>query len=252
MSKSRKIINLIIGIGGLLIIWQLASLGGDSGKTSIPSIIDVCKAIGELIGNGILIEDILISLYRFAIGYILASISAFVLGLFLGWFSKVWDIVDPVVQLIRPISPTAWYPFIVMLFGLGDLPAIVIIFISTFFPVLLATVSAVKNLDKSYIKIANNFEIKGYKFVFKIVIPAIFPYITNALHLALGSAWIFLVAGEMVGAQSGLGFLIIDARNNLRMDMLLSGIIFIGVIGLILDKSIGKVEKLVKRKWGEA
>ena len=185
-------------------------------------------------------------------GYLIASISAIILGLILGWYQKVWHIIDPIIQLLRPISPTAWYPFIVMLFGLGNLPAIVIIFISTFFPVLLATVNAVRNLDKNYIKIADNFEIKGFKFVYKIVIPAIFPYITNALHLALGSAWIFLVAGEMVGAQSGLGFLIIDSRNNLRIDMLLSGIIFIGIIGLILDKSIGKVEKLVKRKWGEA
>lgn len=252
MSKKRKILNYVIGIGLLLAIWQLLSIGGDSNSMKVPSILDVIKATKEIIENGVLLEDILISLYRFAMGYLIASISAIILGLILGWYQKVWHIIDPIIQLLRPISPTAWYPFIVMLFGLGNLPAIVIIFISTFFPVLLATVNAVRNLDKNYIKIADNFEIKGFKFVYKIVIPAIFPYITNALHLALGSAWIFLVAGEMVGAQSGLGFLIIDSRNNLRIDMLLSGIIFIGIIGLILDKSIGKVEKLVKRKWGEA
>lgn len=252
MSKKRKILNYVIGIGLLLVVWQLLSIGGDSNSMKVPSILDVIKATEEIIENGVLLEDILISLYRFAMGYLIASISAIILGLILGWYQKVWHIIDPIIQLLRPISPTAWYPFIVMLFGLGNLPAIVIIFISTFFPVLLATVNAVRNLDKNYIKIADNFEIKGFKFVYKIVIPAIFPYITNALHLALGSAWIFLVAGEMVGAQSGLGFLIIDSRNNLRIDMLLSGIIFIGIIGLILDKSIGKVEKLVKRKWGEA
>lgn len=252
MNKKRKILNYVIGMGLLLVIWQLLSIGGDSNSMKVPSILDVIKATKEIIENGVLLEDILISLYRFAMGYLIASISAIILGLIFGWYQKIWQIIDPIVQLLRPISPTAWYPFIVMLFGLGNLPAIVIIFISTFFPVLLATVNAVRNLDKNYIKIADNFEIKGFRFVYKIVIPAIFPYITNALHLALGSAWIFLVAGEMVGAQSGLGFLIIDSRNNLRIDMLLSGIIFIGIIGLILDKSIGKAEKLVKRKWGEA
>lgn len=252
MNKKRKILNYVIGMGLLLVIWQLLSIGGDSNSMKVPSILDVIKATKEIIENGVLLEDILISLYRFAMGYLIASISAIILGLIFGWYQKIWQIIDPIVQLLRPISPTAWYPFIVMLFGLGNLPAIVIIFISTFFPVLLATVNAVRNLDKNYIKIADNFEIKGFRFVYKIVIPAIFPYITNALHLALGSAWIFLVAGEMVGAQSGLGFLIIDSRNNLRIDMLLSGIIFIGIIGLILDKSIGKAEKFVKRKWGEA
>lgn len=251
MKNHKKIINGIIGLLILLFIWQMASLLGEEGKTSIPSILDVIKAIKELINQGVLLEDIKISLYRFFIGYLIASISAIILGLILGWFNKGWNIVNPIVQILRPISPTAWYPFIVMLFGIGNLPAIVIIFISTFFPVLIATVSAVNNLDKMYLKVAENFEIKGIKFIFKIVIPAIFPNIMSALHLALGSAWIFLVAGEMVGAQSGLGYLIIDARNNLRIDTLLAGIVLIGVIGLILDKLIGKFESKVSSKWGK-
>ena len=107
-------------------------------------------------------------------------------------------------------------------------------------------------LDKTYLKVAGNFEIRGLHLITKIVLPAVFPSIANAMHIALGTAWIFLVAGEMVGAQSGLGYLIIDARNNLRNDMLLAGIIFIGVIGLILDKVIGQLEKTIGRKWGRA
>ena len=169
----------------------------------------------------------------------------------MGWYTKIWDIVDPIVQVLRPISPTAWFPFIVIAFGIGNLPAIAIIFIAGFFPVLLSTVSAVKKIDKTYLKVAGNFEIKGIYLITKIVIPAIFPYIANAMHIALGTAWIFLVAGEMVGAQSGLGYLIIDARNNLRTDMLLAGIILIGVIGLILDKLIGKIERTISIRWGK-
>ncbi|MGN0143894.1 MAG: ABC transporter permease [Clostridium sp.] len=250
MNK-KKYINVIIGLGILVLLWTFASLSSKSGNMLIPSPNDVIQAFKELIEGGVLFEYIEISLYRFFVGYILSVIVAIILGLIMGWYTPLWDIVDPIVQVLRPISPTAWFPFIVIAFGIGNLPAIAIIFIAGFFPVLLSTVSAVKKIDKTYLKVAGNFEIKGIFLITKIVIPAIFPYIANAMHIALGTAWIFLVAGEMVGAQSGLGYLIIDARNNLRTDMLLAGIILIGVIGLILDKIIGKIEKIISLRWGK-
>lgn len=250
MSK-KKIINVITGLGILILLWILASVSSKSGNTVIPSPKDVAEAFKELVEGKLLFKYIGISLYRFFVGYISAVVAAILLGLIMGWYTKIWDIVDPIVQVLRPISPTAWFPFIVIAFGIGNLPAIVIIFIAGFFPVLLSTVSAVKKLDKTYLKVAGNFEIKGIFLMTKIVIPAIFPYIANAMHIALGTSWIFLVAGEMVGAQSGLGYLIIDARNNLRTDMLLAGIILIGIIGLILDKLIGKAERTIGLKWGK-
>ena len=141
-------------------------------------------------------------------------------------------------------------PFIVLLFGIGDLPAIVIIFIAAFFPVLLSTVSAVGKIDSIYFRVSENFGIKQPQITWKIILPAIFPAVANAIHVSLGSAWIFLVAGEMVGAQSGLGYQIIDARNNLRADILLATILVIGIIGLLLDFLIGLLEKRVLRAWG--
>ena len=251
MKWNKKVINIAIGLGILLLLWQISAVNGQSGKTNIPTVLEVIDAIKELILSGVLLEDIGISLYRFIIGYLSATFFAILLGLIFGWFEKAWNIIDPIVQVLRPISPIAWFPFIILAFGIGNLPAIVIIFIAAFFPILLSTVSAVRKIDNIYLKVAENFEIKGIKFIWKIVLPSIFPYIANALHIALGSAWIFLVSGEMVGAQSGLGFLIIDSRNNLRFDMLLAGIIFIGVIGLLLDKIIGKFEKTVNLKWGK-
>ncbi|ADL50143.1 ABC transporter permease [Clostridium cellulovorans] len=250
MKHKRKLLNIIISLSLLLILWQLLSLFGEVGKTSIPSPLEVVKAIKDMIEDKILFKYIGISLYRFAVGYFIAAIFAIALGLIFGWYKKAWDIIDPIVQVLRPVSPIAWFPFIVIIFGIGNLPAIVIIFIAAFFPILLSTVTAVKNIEKSYLKVASNFEIKGLKLMGKIVLPAIFPYIANAMHIALGSAWVFLVAGEMVGAQSGLGYLIIDARNNLRLDMLMAGIIFIGLIGLILDKLIARVERKIGVKWG--
>ncbi|MBE6049912.1 MAG: ABC transporter permease [Clostridium sp.] len=248
--KLKKGLNIVIGLSILLVFWCLISSFGEAGKSSVPSPLKVVLAIQELIEDHVLFEYIGISLYRFFIGYLSSVIVAIILGLILGWFPRAWDIIDPIVQVLRPISPTAWFPFIVIAFGIGNLPAIVIIFISAFFPVLLSTVSAVKKIDPIYLKVADNFEITGLKIIFKIILPSIFPYIANAMHIALGSAWIFLVAGEMVGAQSGLGYLIIDARNNLRSDTLLAGIVFIGIIGLLLDKLIGYLEKRISVKWG--
>ena len=164
----------------------------------------------------------------------------------------MFQYVNPIVQLLRPISPTAWMPFIVLWFGIGDIPAIVIIFIAGFFPVLLSTVAAVGNIDPIYFKVSKNFGIRQPELMWKVIFPAAFPQIANGIHLALGTSWIFLVAGEMVGTQSGLGYLIIDARNNLRTDILLATIVVIGIIGLLLDALLKLLEKQILKSWGGA
>lgn len=250
MSKLRKAINILVGLLLLLAVWQGVVLSGRYDSSMLPSPLKVLQGMNELVVDGTLLTHISVSMYRFSMGYLAAIAAGIVLGLILGWFNQLWGIIDPIVQVLRPISPIAWFPFIVLLFGIGDLPAIVIIFIAAFYPILLSTVSSVKKVDQVYLKVAKNFGIKQPQILTKIVFPAVFPSIATGLHIALGSAWVFLVAGEMVGSQSGLGFLIIDARNNLRADLLLSGIIFIGLAGLVLDKAIGVLEKWVGRHWG--
>lgn len=158
--------------------------------------------------------------------------------------------VNPVVQIIRPIAPVAWLPFLVLLTGIGDVPAIAIIFIAGFFPILLSTVSAVKNMDPIYLKIARNFDLTQAQTLRKIVYPAVFSQIIASLHQALSTCWIFLVSGEMVGSQSGLGFLVMDSKNCIRADALLATMITIGIIGLLLDFLIGWIEKKIGSRWG--
>ena len=250
MIKFRKFVNVIIGFGILFIAWEVVVLSGRFETSLLPTPLMVLNGMKELIVSGILFTHIKVSLLRFFVGYSIAVILAVILGLVLGWFEKIWDVIDPIVQVLRPISPIAWFPFIVLWFGIGDMPAIAIIFIAAFFPVLLSTVSAVKKVDKTYLKVARNFGIKQPFVLTKIVFPAAFPNIVTGLHIALGSAWVFLVAGEMVGVQSGLGYLIIDARNSLRSDLVLAGIIVIGILGLLLDKLITILEKWVGKTWG--
>ena len=252
MKKLLSLKNVIISVAILILIWQLLFSVSSYDKALFPSPKMAFDALVELIENGKLFENIRTSMYRFVTGYFSSVIVAVVLGLILGRIPKLFQYINPAVQLLRPISPTAWMPFIVLLFGIGDVPAIVIIFIAAFFPVLLSTVSAVGNIDPVYLKVSKNFGIKQPALTWKVIFPAAFPQIANGIHLALGTAWIFLVAGEMVGAQSGLGYQIIDARNNIRADILLATILVIGIIGILLDGLLKLVEKVILKSWGGA
>lgn len=252
MAIFKKLSPIAIGFILIILIWQIAIVVGGHQAALFPPPLKVGEALISIISDGSLFSHIQISLFRFFSGYLLAAVVAVVLGLIVGRLPLVWQVLDPIVQVLRPVSPIAWSPFIVLWFGIGNMPAIVIIFIAAFFPVLLSTVSAVKKVDKTYLRIASNFEMSPFETLRKIVLPASFPMIANGLHMALGSAWIFLVAGEMVGAQSGLGFLIIDARNSLSLDLVMACIVVIGVLGLILDKGIHYLESWVNRIWGGA
>lgn len=247
MKKTR---SYIISFAVLIILWELLAVSGLFPESLFPSPVRTAEALGRRISSGALLLDIGASMYRFFIGYITSVIAAVILGLLLGWFAKAWRYVDPVVQFLRPISPVAWLPFIVLWVGIGDVPAIVIIFIAAFFPVLLTTVTAVGNIDPVYLKISDNFGLGRAQTLLGIVFPAVFPQIANALHIAVGTAWIFLVVGEMAGSQSGLGYLITDARNNLQTDTLMAAIIVIGIIGIVLDLLIRHAQEHVERIWG--
>lgn len=258
MKKIKKLWQVVVSFGILIIIWQLVATFGNFNSALFPAPSKVLSAFVELLTSGLkgstsdatLISHLGASLYRFVIGYISSVVVAVLLGLILGWFNKVYAYIDPVVQLLRPIAPVAWAPFIVLWFGIGDIPAITIIFIAGFFPVLLSTISAVRGIDPIYLKVAKNFGLSQFSTLTKIVFPAIFPQIASSLHLALSTSWIFLVSGEMVGSQSGLGFLIMDTKNCIRSDALLATMITIGLVGLILDRLIGLAEKGISKKWG--
>lgn len=244
----EKAIKGTIGVFALLTIWYLAAVAHDS--VLFPTPVKVITSLFDLFEDGVMFEHINTSMVRFAIGYTIAAISGIVFGMFFGWFAGVWDFLNPVIQILRPISPIAWIPFIVLWFGIGDIPAVFIIFLASFYPVLLSTIAAVSRVDKIYLKVAKNFSLTRGQTLVKIILPASFPQISTGLHQAIGTGWVFLVAGEMIGAQSGLGFLIIDSRNNLRPDWLLAAILTIGVIGLLLDILVNLFEKQIYKKWG--
>ncbi|MEI6638506.1 MAG: ABC transporter permease [Chlorobium sp.] len=247
-EKIQKFLLPTLAVGLFLMIWQYAA--SHYTPELFPGPTHVFQAILELIKEGRLWKDITISLTRFSIAYSIAVTCAIPLGLFLGRCRSCLRAIDPVVQLLRPISPIAWFPLAVLWFGIGNTPAIFIIFMAAFFPMLLATISAVRSIPAINYKVANNFGAKPALVFLGIIIPAAFPGIMTGLHIALGTAWIHLVAGEMLGADSGLGYLIIDARNFLRTDQIMAGMLLVGILGLLLNKLITIGEQFINKQWG--
>jgi NitT/TauT family transport system permease protein len=239
-----KGITLLIFVG----IWQYASQFYS--PEQLPGPIQVVKGIQELAATGVLWEHIEVSLMRFSISYLMAVFVTVPLGLLLGWYTWSWQALDPLLQILRPISPIAWFPLAILWFGIGNAPAIFIIFLSAFFPILLATVSAVRSVDALYLRVADNFGVGNWSLFTKVVIPAAFPQIMVGLQIAVGTAWIHLVAGEMLGAQSGLGYLIVDSRNFLRTDWIMGGMLLVGLLGLAIHLLMGFAEKTINRRWG--
>jgi len=245
----RKLLPLA-GIAVLLALWQLVAASGIYTEDQLPGPLVVLRAGRETWASGALLGHVGASLGRFGASYLAAVAIAIPLGLLFGLRPALWRAVDPVVQLVRPISPVAWFPLAVLWLGIGNLPAIAIIFLAAFYPALLATVSAVRRVDPVYVRVARNFGTRDRQLVLKIIVPAAFPQIAMGLRLAIGAAWVYLVAGEMLGARSGLGFLIIDARNFLRTDLILLAMALVGALGFVIDRTVAWLERKLDARWG--
>ena len=224
----------------------------DIPPSKLPSLFVVFCALFDLTSSGLLLHHIVASLFRVSWGYFLAVGAAIPLGLVLGLWPAGMSYLNPVIQFLRPISPLAWIPIALLWLGIGDKPAIFLIFLSTFLPMLVFCMSGVAGVNTTYLRVARNFGLKGHEFYFKVILPAAFPDIVVGLRITLGTAWLVIVAAEMIAVKSGLGYLIIDSRNSLRMDYVIGAMIIIGVIGFFLDYLIRQLEHLPVVKWSRA
>jgi NitT/TauT family transport system permease protein len=216
-----------------------------------PSPREVEAGLGTLLHHGVLYHDILDSLRRVAIGYFAAVALGIPLGLLFGWYPAVNQVVNPVVQLMRPISPIAWIPVAIIFFGVGDYAAIFLVFLGAFFPILVTCVDGVQNVPLIYRRAGSNFGLTPPQILARVVLPAALPQILVGLRIALGIGWLVVVAGEMVAVDSGLGYLIIDSRNSgKRYDLVVGAMLLIGLIGLALDLLYRRVEKIKPVRWG--
>jgi NitT/TauT family transport system permease protein len=158
---------------------------------------------------------------------------------------------NPLIQILRPISPIAWIPIAILWFHVDDRAPIFLIFLSSLFPITVTSIAAVQNIQPVYVRAAQNFGLTRLDLFRRVIFPACLPQIITSLRISLGIAWLVVVAAEMIAVNSGLGYLIIDARNaGKRYDLVVAGMLMIGLIGLILDLLIRRLERFEEVKWG--
>jgi NitT/TauT family transport system permease protein len=212
---------------------------------------DTLPAVVEMLRDGRLVRYSISSVYRVLTGFAIAAVIGIPLGLWIGWFTRASYAINPFIQGLRPISPLAWIPIAILGFGIKDAMAIFIIFLGAFFPIVTGTMTAVRTIPVAYVRSAQNFGLGGFELFRRVVLPASLPQIVTSLRLALGVGWLVVVAAEMNAINSGLGFLIIDARNmGLRYDLVVAGMLCIGLIGVVLDWLVRRLENFDEVRWG--
>ena len=235
----------------LLIAWHLAV---KLTKSDIfPTPWQVVLGIVELATHGVLVKYIVASLFRVTWGFFLAILIGVPVGLLMGWYALVNAALNPFVQILRPISPIAWIPVAILWLGVSDAAPVFLIFLASVFPIITSTTAAVANMQPVYVRAARNFGLKNHELFRKVIFPACLPQILTGLRIAFGIAWLVVVAAEMIAVNSGLGYLIIDARNaGKRYDLVVAGMVMIGIIGLTLDAAVRRLEKFDEVRWGYA
>ncbi len=248
LPMARVILPLVVIVGALA-FWDIAVRV--SGSDLFPKPIDVARGIVELFEKGLLGKYIAASLFRVTWGFSLAVFLGTPFGLMLGWFRPARDAFNPLIQMLRPISPIAWIPVAILWFGVSDVAPIFLIFLASFFPIAVSAMAAVQNMQPVYLRAAQNFGLTRSQLFRLVIFPAALPQIITGVRIALGVAWLVVVAAEMIAVNSGLGYLIIDARNaGKRYDLVVAGMVMIGLIGLALDLLVRQLERFDEVKWG--
>jgi NitT/TauT family transport system permease protein len=232
-----------LGIGLILVVWEIVCRAGWVSPLYLPSPTAIVSAGWEMIAKGELHQNLLASLQRILLGYVIGCIIGIVIGLFLG-FSKWAEAVGTIiVYSIYPIPKIALLPLIVLWLGIGELPKVTIIALGVFFPVVINTFSGVKNVDPTLIKAAVTFGSNHMNVIRKVILPASLPMIFAGLKLAAGTSLLLLVAAEMLAAKEGIGSMILHYGNLMITTKLMVGVVILSLLGLIFTRGLQWLEQ---------
>ncbi len=250
-KRGRKFISPLIAIALFLIIWQIACSGE---KPNLPPPTTVVQETWDLIidpffdnggtDKGLALQ-IFASLGRVAIGFSLAAIVGISLGMIIGANAFIFEAVDPIFQVLRTVPPLAWLPISLAAFRDSEPSAIFVIFITAIWPIIINTTVGVQQIPQDYKNVAQVLKLSGFKYFYKIVFPASVPYIFTGLRIGIGLSWLAIVAAEMLVGGVGIGFFIWDAWNSTRLSEIVLALVYVGVVGLILDRMIAFIASKV-------
>ena len=240
-----RLVPLVTAGGVIVLVWAALSQVMRN-TTLLPSPLAVVETLGSLVATGKLWRDTGSSVGRIFLSWGLAAAVAIPLGIVMGRSERLERFVRPFVELFRPISPIAWIPLAVLWFGIGLSGKVFIIFIGSFFPVLLNTIAGVRGVPPILVTAARTFGCSPLQLTTRVCIPAALPTIATGLRIAFGTAWMTIIAAEMVASRSGLGHMIIDGMEILRSDVVIVGMAAIGVLGFLFDALFRNIEEWLK------
>jgi ABC-type nitrate/sulfonate/bicarbonate transport system permease component len=246
----KNVLPYVYAFAFVVAIWQLAVIFSNAHVALLPPPLLAARTLIDLIASGELFVHVGASLGRVVAAWFLSASIAIPLGLAMGHWKRFEHLVDPVVEIFRPISPLAWIPLAILWFGIGETGKIFIIFIATFFPILLNTVSGVKGVSPVLIRAGYVLGCNTDRELFlKVILPAAMPTIIVGLRISFGTGWAAIIAAELVAAQVGLGYLIADGMEILRSDLVLVGMVVIGILGVLIDSVFRVINNHLT--WGD-
>ena len=243
----QRIMPPLLGLGLLALVWELVSLGTGA---SIPSPRDTFIQAVTLFSDPFYVKgpndqgigwNVLSSLKRVALGFGLAAIVGIPVGFMIGRFRFLSTMFNPLISLLRPVSPLAWLPIGLLVFKGANPAAIWTIFICSIWPMIINTAVGVQRVPQDYMNVARVLNLSEWKIFTKILFPAVLPYMLTGVRLAVGTAWLVIVAAEMLTGGVGIGFWVWDEWNNLNVKNIIIAIFVIGIVGLLLEFALIKL-----------
>lgn len=249
-NASRPLLSRYGVILGFLALWQVSSSYGWVNPSVFPPLDAIAMALWKGIAGGALLDDIAISLQRSGLAFAAAVVLAIPLGLFMGSIRAVEQAIDPILQLFRQTSALALYPVFILLLGLGEASKVFVIFWATTFPLLLSTIGGVKEVDPKLIEMARVYGASRLTIFRRVVLPGAIPSIFVGLRLSATTALLLLIASEMIGANKGIGFQVMNAQYNFQIPLMFAAIVILAVLGLLANYSIVLLQRRLCR-WNE-
>ena len=249
-ARLGRIVLRLVVPAALLILWQLVTMAGIYSRGQLPSPLDVVAAARQLAESGQLATNILISLQRVVWGFGLGGLVALVLGMTVGLSRVAEAMLAPTIQAVRAVPSLAWVPLFVLWMGIDERPKIILIAIGAFFPVYTNLVSGIRQIDWKLIEVGQAYGMRGLPLAREVLLPAALPSLLTGMRLGLAQGWLFLVAAELIGAGSGLGYLLIDGQNTGRADTIVLSMVLLALFGKGTDTLLQVAERRLLR-WSD-
>jgi sulfonate transport system permease protein len=246
-KKTGYAVEYIALIVIIIAVWAVMGQTGHLNTVILPTPSAIVETFVKLIEKGTLLTNLWISVTRVLQGYLIASVSGIVLGILFGLSKHLNRFTELLIQIIKPIPPIAWIPLVILWFGIGESGKIFLIFLGGFFTILINVMDGIHQTDAKLVEVSKSMETPFLKHVFKMVIPGAAPNIFTGLRTGLSSCWMCVVAAELVASTTGLGYMIMNARQYGQTGTVIVGMLAIGIIGKIMDSLLKCIEKLVIR-----